>query len=794
MYALPLALAPFSRYDQFILWRAVPHPTLPHKVIKKPVDFRTMWTGDAHDQGSWTNIHAAAAMAESAPDLGVGFVFTPADPFFFLDIDSAFDGANWSQHANELCTQFAGAACEVSVSGTGLHIFGTGICPEHSCKNTALNLELYTELRSMALGKPETAVGDAGLDCSAALPSLVSTYFMPGSDADAPAEWTNIPREDWRGPDDDKQLIERMLNSKSAAAVFGGKASPRDLWENNIEALSRAYPAEGRPYDGSSADAALCSHLAFWTGCNCERMLGLMKQSALVREKWTKHRDYLKISITSAVGFQRDVYKQRAIDTQEITEGTEAGNRYGAQFMFVDQQVEFFKDCHWIADQDKVLMPNGLKLRPHQFKTKMSKYLFQMDSGNEETCKNAFEVLTNSLAYNFENGDSGCFKPLDERRVIKDINAKRVYINEYVDPNVERVQGDVTLFLDHLEILLPDENDRAIMMAYMAAIVQHKGVKFQWAPMLQGVQGNGKTLFTRCLQFAVGKIHTHMLDAADMSNKFNAWMHAKIFIGVEDINLCDDHGTVHERLKPMITNEDQPIQAKGVDQLTMDICCNFVFNSNHRGAIRVSDDERRFCVFYTAQQEKKHLYRDGLTAGYFKKLYGWLKNNDGYAMVAEYLHTYAIPDALNPAVDCTRAPATTSIAEVLEQSLGMAEHEILEAIGAGVEGFNGGFISSFAVERLFSRMRRLSGLGSQKRAEIIRGMHYIKHPGLPGGRVGSPIALDNGRTTLYIHEDNTVLSQLIGPAVIVHFEQAQREAKNFGDQSKGLIPGEAPPS
>jgi hypothetical protein len=63
--------------------------------------------------------------------------------------------------------------------------------------------------------------------------------------------------------------------------------------------------------------------------------------------------------------------------------------------------------------------------------------------------------------------------------------------------NTPRKAGDAGPFLRHLAKLLPDERDRSILLAYMAASIQHKGVKFQWAPLIQGAEGNGKTLLTR---------------------------------------------------------------------------------------------------------------------------------------------------------------------------------------------------------------------------------------------------------------------------------------------------------
>ena len=98
-----------------------------------------------------------------------------------------------------------------------------------------------------------------------------------------------------------------MLQSRSATNIFGGKATPRQLWDADADALGRAFPDEGRPYDESAADAALVQHLAFWTGKNCERMLRLMLRSGLKREKWDRDPKYLPNTIRKGAARQGPV-------------------------------------------------------------------------------------------------------------------------------------------------------------------------------------------------------------------------------------------------------------------------------------------------------------------------------------------------------------------------------------------------------------------------------------------------------------------------------------------------------
>lgn len=320
MQSLPPALEPLAAYRQFILFKLVPKNDGTGKTDKLPVDHRTgrvMIKGAdwQADPATWTDAQQAITIAGLlGADHGVGFLFTDLDPFFFIDLDGCqLPNGQWSQTATEVCGRLPGAAIEVSQSGKGLHIIGCAAAvPPHGCKNAALGLEMYHSGRFVALTGYQ-ATGSAGTDLTAYLPGVVADYFPPagGSSNSFPAEWTTTARPEYTGPLDDGELIALMLKPRvNAGQIFGNKASITDLWRCNVTALSRAYPDHygNRPYDESSADAGLASHLAFWTGCNADRMLRLMWQSGLVRGKWTEHETYLTRTILSAAGQCREVY------------------------------------------------------------------------------------------------------------------------------------------------------------------------------------------------------------------------------------------------------------------------------------------------------------------------------------------------------------------------------------------------------------------------------------------------------------------------------------------------------
>lgn len=770
MQSLPAALHALAGYRQFILWRLDGDQ-------KRPVNPHTGAIHDPHDPAAWVDANTALSMA-TALDCGVGFVFTRLDPFFFLDIDKCLqpDGT-WSPLAVDLCTRFGGAAVEISQSGTGLHIFGTGRVPLHSCKNSPLKLEFYTEARFVAL-TGTGAIGNAAHDCSQALAEVIPRYF-PDRGANVPVELTDGPCPEWNGPADDNELIELMLNSRQGGgAIFGGKASVQSLWVADEATLGQSYPdPQGlRPYDHSSADAALCQHLAFWTGRDMARMARLFERSALYREKWATREDYRVRTLTRAIGLNTAVYGgkvkpveappesvQPVAPVKTFSTAHEVVFKDGFQYLAVAQQKELFAGCVYVRDTHTIFTPDGALLTPDRFRATYGGYVFALDAMNDKTTKSAWEVFTESQAAQFPKAHGMCFRPENPPGAIIQ-EESRLLVNTYVPIETLKVQGDITPFLRHMERMIPNQRDRDILIAYMAACVQYPGHKFQWTPLVQGIDGNGKSLLIRALAFAIGHRYTHLPNAQDLANKFNGWLANKLFIGVEEVYAADRREII-ETLKPMITNDRIDIQFKGDDQFTGDNRANFLMCSNHKDAILKTKNDRRFAVFYCAQQEPEDMVAAGLHGDYFPRMYKWLKNG-GYAAINYFLHTYRIPIELNPAGDCHRAPETTSTNEAISLSLGGVEQEVIEAIAEGRTGFAGGWVSSIHLERLLNSRRDSKRIPPAKRSALLKSLGYIPHPGLPEGRSNSTIPVDGGKSRLYVKYDSIPM-QIRGPKNVV---------------------------
>ena len=775
----------------------------PQFIVRKgkiPFDPGTMEPGDPHNPAMWMDAETAMTTASLlGADYGIGFVLTAADPFWCIDIDHCLIDGAWSPLANEMMTLMAGCAIEVSMSGEGLHLFGKGKAPDHSMKNISLGMEFYTELRYIALtGNPTT--GDAGVDLTHILPHLVNTWFPAHAAADA-VEWTTEPCAEWSGPVDDDILIAKAIGTTSAAAAFGVKTSMKQLWDGDAGGISLSYPDGERDYDASSADAALAQHLAFWTGKDCARIERLMLKSGLVRDKWTRRENgpgYLKTTILRAVAQQDAVYsnsrqppppksppKSPSAGSAPPPPGAGPGRRTGFQFMATDMQQEYFKGCVYVQQEHRIFTPNGSLMKPEQFKVMYAGYTFSLDDTNEKTTRSAWEVFYESQAINWPKVTSTCFRPeLPSGCIITEEG--RQLVNVYVPVITRRVPGTPQRFIDFMHRLMPNQIDRDIVLAYMAALVQYPGVKFQWCPLVQGMEGNGKSLLIRCLSYAIGERYTHLPNASDLGGngqKFNAWLAYKLFIGVEEIYTAD-RAEVSEALKTLITNSRVEIQGKGQDQVTGDNRANFFMCTNHKDALRITLDTRRYAPIYTAQQNIADMRRDGLTDDYFAGIYDWLRA-DGYAQVNDYLREYAIPDALNPATLCQRAPTTSSSTEATTLSMGAVEQEIIEAIEQEFTGFSGGWVSSLMLDRLLDDIRAKQKIPRNRRRAVMQGLGYDYHPALVNGRINNKLPIEQGKPYLYIKNGHIGCNITVAAEVLKAYCKAQGYVDNIASAGIG---------
>lgn len=748
------------------------------------------------------------------PSYGVGLALYDGCGIFVLDLDHCRDSnGGWFPHVAAFCDRFPGAALETSVSGTGRHVLMsyTGSLPAHGVGNRLYRMQGYSRARFIGL-TGEEASGSILADHTQALYRFLAEYFPETPEPEHGVEWTSNPVDAWNGPVDDAQLISRAIRSQGIRAIFGGGAAFGDLWEARDDVLGMAFPSErGDAYDRSAADQALANHLAFWTGNNCERMLGLMQQSALVRPKWDRLEGYLKPTILEACRTQREWYAERepsektvtqpvaqdgAVQPQMVPDNKSLGTvppppliqlatptinlrqelKPGelppvGEYVHIHMLKQMFGGMCYVEDIHSIQLPEGSRITKDRFDAMYGGPLYAMTADGQKPTKSAWDAYVLSEIYRFPRAETQCFKPTEPLGIIR-VREGRREINCYRPANVRRISGDPAPFLDLVRRMLPNGLDSEILISYMAACCQNLGVKFKWAPFVQGTKGNGKTTIGQVLEYCMSLRYTHWAKADQIGEKFNSVFMDKLLVIVDEM-YSDDVRELQEVLKLLITAMRIEVRPMHAEKIMKEICFNMLLFSNHQNGVRIDLDERRYAPLFCAQQTKADKARDGLTKPYFIALHKWLAA-DGYAIVYDYLMTFAIPDELNPATECIEAPVTTSTELAATASLGSAEQEILEAVKQGMDGFRSGWISSAAVDMLLIRCGKDRAIPRNARRALVLSLGYEPHPSLVDGV--STVAMPDGSfPRIYISRGHAwAVSHLTGQQVRDGYLEGQK--------------------
>lgn len=797
---LSQTLAPLGLWPQFVAWRLEWNAER-EKWDKIPYSPITGYGASSTNPAHWGTYEQSRAFADANAMSGIGFVFTERDPFFFLDIDKAWDGSKWSMIATELCARVAGVGVEISQSGTGLHLIGRGAFPpEHRNKNIPLGLELYTKERFVALTDISPTGSVDFIVAPDVVTSLVDTYFHREAGSVA-SDWTTGPVPEWSGPADDTELVQRAKRSgkQSAASAFTGAAGEptfSDLWECNVEPLRAKWPPNtpGGDFDHSSADQSLANMLAFWTGKDCERMDRMMRASSLVRGKWDTHPTYLQQTILKAVGFVRSVYQQsRPVDATPATpppppEEIEAAGfepRNGG-LMLAHMQMDYFKGCVYVSSLNKILTPNGDILDQARFNVEFGGHEFVIAADGKKTTPSAWTAFTENQNFRPIAADKICFRPEEGvGNIVRDSGKKLA--NTYFPVAREEVEGDASPFFDHVKRMLPNGRDAEILLTYMASVIQNPGMKSQWWPVVQGAEGNFKSFLLGIMSMGVGTHYSHTPNMKKMVNgdaNFNGWIERKLFLGLDEVYAANRR-EFFEGFKTTVTNRTIPIEGKGNEEITGDNRANGMIVTNHQDGVPVIGDNRRYAAFFCAQQTREDMKREGMDNAYKRRLKDWLLGAGewsdygsyyGMKVVVYNLARMPLAADIDPNQDAIEPPLTTTTEIARAAGRGRLEQEILEAIEEDRPGFAGGWVSSMKLEELIDRKRY--NIARNKRREMMQSLGYDYHPALgPEGRVNTVVGPDNGKPRLYCKKDSIPWNAIVTPAAVAQaYADAQLKA------------------
>lgn len=190
-------------------------------------------------------------------------------------------------------------------------------------------------------------------------------------------------------------------------------------------------------------------------------------------------------------------------------------------------------------------------------------------------------------------------------------------------------EPDVAPWLLHMEFLFPDALERGAVLDFLAHVIQRRGTKVRWAPLIISKQGLGKGVMMKPISAFLGS-NFKDLEPAELARQFNGhWEHELVV--VEEMQRMD-RLDAYEKLKAIITGTASnllTIERKFMEPYSIPNVVNVMFFSNHLDAISMARDDRRFLVL-TIPHDKQG-------PEYYTKIVNWYDHDDGKQKVIQWL-------------------------------------------------------------------------------------------------------------------------------------------------------------
>jgi hypothetical protein len=277
------------------------------------------------------------------------------------------------------------------------------------------------------------------------------------------------------------------------------------------------------------------------------------------------------------------------------------------------------------------------------------------------------------------------FPPLFEDKGVTYVNLYR-HSSTPEAAKVETAAGlsSISLVRKHIELLVGGRKDLTeIMLSWLDHNVQKPGVKIRWAPLIKGIEGDGKSLIGRLMTAVMGSANVKSISPTVLKTDFTGWAHGACVGVLEEIRLTGhSRHDVHNALKPYIANDDVPIHAKGRDEFTAANTMNYIAFTNHADALPLGDNDRRFLVIFTPFDSLRDLESAvGDTDSYFSKIFDAIDNQP--EQLRKWLLDMPISDKFKPD---GRAPQTAEKTRMVDMGVDNEEDAVIAALEAGGVG------------------------------------------------------------------------------------------------------------
>jgi hypothetical protein len=256
------------------------------------------------------------------------------------------------------------------------------------------------------------------------------------------------------------------------------------------------------------------------------------------------------------------------------------------------------------------------------------------------------------------------------------------YVNSYSDIDVpavperigKRGRRAIERVQRHVAHLFPNERDQKLLLSWIAYIVQ-SGKRVNWAPVLQGTEGDGKSFFALLMGVVLGASNVKTIQGDALGETYTSWSENSQFCMVEEVRLHGkDRFAVINKIKPFITNGIISVRRMRTDWYDVINTVNYMLTTNFKDGVPMSQGDSRYYPIFSQWQSKQALTRfNNANPRYYDELHEALQE---MGALRKWLLDYELCEEFDPA---KRAPVSASRAEMLYLNQS-DEEEVLETI------------------------------------------------------------------------------------------------------------------
>lgn len=385
------------------------------------------------------------------------------------------------------------------------------------------------------------------------------------------------------------------------------------------------------------------------------------------------------------------------------------------EWLYINHLSKYFNlKTRKISTTEGFNVQNGHKIElPYKGRSKMSASKYTMDKGYIRCVENAiyYPILPDlffdvaGIEYvNLFNPNS-FIKPADQYTA----NGKKA----------------ISLLKYHLNTLWGSEEYGTIILEWLACQIQRPGVKIPWVPLIQSIQGAGKSFIRDLLKVLIGNENVGVVGPQVITTQFNGWANKHCVIFLEELSIKghNRHDSMNA-LKPLITDDYIQINEKQVPAYQAFNVTNYFCCTNFKDSLALDTDDRRWFIVYSPIEKLTDFAKD--KNSYFNNL---MKVKDIYqAEVMKFLTEYPISDEF---LQMKIAPMTDSKESMIatEDSTVDFYEEAVEVLEEGGQYYNSEVLSTKEFfEAILAKNPDFGRKSNREKTLILKKLKFTKFP------------------------------------------------------------------